>query len=140
MVARMLERPGLCIAHNPMGDFPEADYEISGLDWERFDWDDFPLHSILVLDEIELICPITAPSSNTIRRILNLCRHRDYTIIAASRRPAAIHRDLTSFATKTYLFQTNEPRDIRFMREKYGDIVADQVMQAKRFKPIILGD
>lgn len=48
-------------------------------------------------------------------------RHRELDLIFIARRPAELHRDLTANCDVLVTFQTQEPRDILYLRSFYGD-------------------
>ena len=52
--------------------------------------------------------------------LVNQGRHRGVALIAASRRPARVSRDLTASATRIVAFQVREPRDVAYLREWIG--------------------
>ncbi len=54
-------------------------------------------------------------------KIVNQGRHRDIRVIACSRRPARVSRDLTANASRIVAFGTTEPRDLIYLRHYMGE-------------------
>ena len=54
-------------------------------------------------------------------KIANQGRHRDIRVIACSRRPARVSRDLTANASRIVAFGTTEPRDLAYLRDYMGE-------------------
>lgn len=54
-------------------------------------------------------------------QIINQGRHRDLRVLAASRRPRWVPRDLTASAKMICAFRTTEPRDLEYLRDTMGE-------------------
>lgn len=54
-------------------------------------------------------------------RIVNAGRHRNLTILACTRRPYNVPRELSAAATRLIVFRVTEPRDVAFVRSIAGD-------------------
>jgi hypothetical protein len=54
-------------------------------------------------------------------QIVNQGRHRDLRVLASSRRPRWVPRDLTASATMICAFRTTEPRDVDYLRDTMGE-------------------
>ncbi len=66
--------------------------------------------------------------------IVNRGRHRGLKYFAASRRPARVPRDITANATRIMAFATQEPTDLRYMRELMGPEAAAIVPTLGRYE------
>ncbi|MCK5296197.1 MAG: hypothetical protein KAJ75_04840 [Alphaproteobacteria bacterium] len=66
-------------------------------------------------------------------KLLNSGRHRGLRIFAASRRPQRIPRDLTALCTKIYIFQTTEPRDLKYFQELVSEEIPKIIRALKRY-------
>lgn len=81
---------------------------------------------LLLLDEVDLLCnPAGYTERYPVREWVHYCRHMQLTIVAASRRPPNIHRDLTALADVVYLGQITEPRDIDYCVRYFGETARD---------------
>ena len=60
-------------------------------------------------------------------KIVNQGRHRNIRVIACSRRPARVSRDMTANASRIVAFRTREPRDLAFLKEWMGSEAVDQL-------------
>jgi hypothetical protein len=72
--------------------------------------------TIFVIEEADLFCSANYISPS-LRWIVNYGRHAGQSIIAISRRHAAISRELTSQADRVLTFKQSEPRDIAILEE-----------------------
>lgn len=61
------------------------------------------------------------------RQVINTGRHRGLKVLACSRRPAMVPRDLTANAQRIIVFHTHEPRDLLYFRQLMGRQVSDQL-------------
>lgn len=85
---------------------------------------------ICVFDEVDLACSPTTDlkkSMPNLRRIIHYGRHIKVGIMSASRRPANVHRDLTSQADELICFRIVETRDKKYIQEYTDDWLADQL-------------
>jgi len=87
------------------------------------------------IDEIDEYCSPHG-SRPELRRLVNYQRHFGISLLAAARRAAAVHRDLTALANEYYLFRAVEPRDLAYLEDLVGGEIADKVSHLKRFEYI----
>jgi len=60
-------------------------------------------------------------------------RHEGIELVAVSRRPAEVSRLITSQAEHFYVFRTQEPRDVAYLRSYIGETAAAAVQQLPKF-------
>lgn len=82
----------------------------------------------LLVDEVDIFA-----SSPMLREIVMRGRHARVNLIATSRRPAEVPRDLTSQASELYSFRQAEPRDLDYLRKYFGSSVTDQLPTLSEF-------
>jgi hypothetical protein len=88
---------------------------------------------LLVIDEIDRICtPHNIPDG--LRRVINYGRHYGVSVLAACRRPRAMHRDVTANADRIVIGQTQEPGDLDYLREFIGENLARRAARLARFE------
>lgn len=68
----------------------------------------------LVLDEVDTLAPPGAPAD--VRALWQRGRHAGLSIYAATQRPHACHRVVTSQSQVIIVCQTHEPRDVQYLR------------------------
>ena len=76
----------------------------------------------VLCEEIDLYCSpsyIDPDFNNIVRR----GRHKGVSIIALSQRPVGINKIITSQFSTTYSFFQDEPRDIDYLRDRFGKSV-----------------
>lgn len=72
----------------------------------------------LVLDEADAFSLDQAPLFDWLVRY---GRNRNVDLLTGCRRPAEISRNITAGANRLYMFRTQEPRDIEYFRQVFGD-------------------
>lgn len=65
------------------------------------------------------------------REVINTGRHRGLKVLACSRRPPMVPRDLTGNAQRIMVFHSHEPRDLVYFRQLMGRAVSDQLLSLK---------
>lgn len=86
----------------------------------------------LVTEEIEVYATATSIDPN----LLNLIargRHRDIELIATSQRPHHISKLVTSQAKEIYIFSTNEPRDVDYLKELIGSDIEPRLVNLRHY-------
>lgn len=77
----------------------------------------------VVLDELSLWCsPKYLPPN--LELLAGTSRHRGVSFLATARRPAEVHRLITSVSDLTIAFQTVEPLDLVYLKERFGSAVS----------------
>lgn len=71
---------------------------------------------------IEEVTAYTNPNyiSDQLAHCIQRGRHKDIEIVATTQRPYGLHRLLTSQCRDIYVFNTNEPRDVAYLRDLLG--------------------
>jgi len=73
-----------------------------------------------VVEEIDSVCtPYDVPWA--MRQIIQRGRHKNIQMIGVTPAPFGINRDLTRQAKDIFVFSTNEPRDIQYLRGLLGE-------------------
>lgn len=73
----------------------------------------------ILIDEIDRLCS-PREITDELHRLVNYGRHYGVDLIAVSRRPRAMHRDITANADAIAIGQTQEPRDVDYLEEFVG--------------------
>lgn len=96
--------------------------------------EDPPLPGVLiVLDEVDRICtPYDIKPG--LKRLVNYGRHYGASLFAVSRRPRAMHRDITANADRIIVGQTQEPGDVEYLREFTGPEFAARAMKLRQYE------
>jgi hypothetical protein len=71
-------------------------------------------HAIIWAEEVDRYCSAWNINPD-LKWLLNYGRHRALSLVGIARRPAAVHRDLTSQADWLVSFNTTEPRDLAYL-------------------------
>lgn len=79
----------------------------------------------LVCDEVDLWAPNNTGIDPGVRAAIQRGRHYEINILAATRRPAECHRDLSSQADALVTFRQHEPRDVLWLAGAGGEAFAD---------------
>lgn len=94
----------------------------------------FLLGNVTFLVE-EVDCYCTAYQiSNAFAHIIQRGRHKDITLIGVTQRPYGINRLLTSQAKEIYIFGTNEPRDIDYLKTLLGAEIEEKLKQLQQYQ------
>lgn len=89
-------------------------------------------NTVLVIDEADLYAPNSGSplfiQSKWLGEIVHRgtgTHHRNLGVIAITRRPASLHKDIIGFASHIFIFQLDGERDIDAVRHYLGDIADD---------------
>lgn len=85
---------------------------------------------VVVFDEIDMVCSPYGIDDN-LNRIIQYGRHLNVGLIGASRRPANVHRNLTSQAMEIICFNIQEPRDLKYIADFCGENIANNLPNLK---------
>lgn len=80
---------------------------------------EIPNHLVVIEEASMFASPSSLPPE--IAQLIRYGRHRSIDQIYIARRPAELHRDVTANADLLITFQTQEPRDLLYLRGFYGD-------------------
>ena len=90
----------------------------------------------LVLEEADFYCkPSYTPEG--LEWLIQYGRHTNVEIIATSRRPAKVSRDLTGQADYFYTFRFTEPRDLKYLSDFLGNEKAREILHLPDHKFIL---
>lgn len=92
---------------------------------------------LLLLEEADLVA---APGQEppAFKWLMRRGRHFGVAVVACTRRPAELSRNVTAFATEMYVFRTQEPRDLAYLIGYIGRDAAAQVEELPA--PVITRD
>lgn len=68
------------------------------------------------------------------KEIIQRGRHHDITFIGVTQRPHGVDRLITSQAKAMYIFNTTEPRDIKYFQDVVGDGVIEKFAELKEYE------
>jgi len=68
------------------------------------------------------------------KEIIQRGRHRDITFIGVTQRPHGVDKLITSQAKAMYIFNTTEPRDIKYFQEVVGEGVVEKFADLKQYE------
>lgn len=83
--------------------------------------------ALIVIDEVDQFCSPQKPLPDCLDSWVQLGRHDDISIIAASRRPAEVHRTVTSQADYLILFRLTENRDREYIKKNAKVEITDEI-------------
>jgi hypothetical protein len=93
-----------------------------------------PAHQLtILLEEADLVAP---PGRETpiFRKLIAQGRHYGIAPVAVSRRPAEVSRYLTAQAHELYVFRSQEPKDLTYLRAFIGAEATERVAAFERFE------
>jgi hypothetical protein len=76
-------------------------------------------------EEVDLFVRANGRLPPSAYQVVNQGRHDGVRVIACARRPVRVARDYTASATRIIVFQTAEPRDVRYLEEYIGQAARD---------------
>lgn len=86
-----------------------------------------------VVEEIDSICtPWELP--DPFSAIVQRGRHKNIQLIGVTPAPYGINRDLTRQAKEIYIFNTNEPRDIDYLRQLLGSEIEPKIAALEQYQ------
>jgi hypothetical protein len=94
---------------------------------------------LLCIDEIGMLTEagqfaIDAPGREPIlKSIVHYGRHRKIDVICTAQRPTDVARRYTALCSEIRCFQTNENRDLTYLRERVGESSAQKISQLPKF-------
>jgi hypothetical protein len=88
---------------------------------------------VVLMEEADEVA-IPGQEPPIVKRLIRRGRHHGIEVVACSRRPAEVSRRLTSQARELYLFSTQEPKDLTYLRTFVGPEPTEAVAQLGRFE------
>lgn len=123
------------VAHDIHGEWEGiADVCMASEAFEERKWDSYPPGTVLVIDEADRVAPVHASRKTEAVRLPNYCRHREYVVMVASRRPAALHRDYTAMCSEAYFFAMTEKRDLAYIADCFGEDIVNQMANLGQYE------
>lgn len=87
----------------------------------------------ILVDEADRYCsPVSVPLG--LRRIVNYQRHYRLNLIFVSRRPAAVHRDVSALSDVVHIFHVHEPRDLDYLAALCGSEFSGRLPALRPFE------
>jgi hypothetical protein len=87
----------------------------------------------LLAEEMDIFCrPQQTPFAFT--QLLKRGRHRDIHFVGVTQRPIGIDRTITSQANEVFVFKTDEPRDLDYLRDRLGAEAADKIPTLQEYE------
>jgi energy-coupling factor transporter ATP-binding protein EcfA2 len=86
-----------------------------------------------VCEEIDSFCT-SYDMPESFRYIVQRGRHKNITLIGVTPAPFGINRDLTRQAKEIYVFNTNEPRDIQYLKDLLGNEIEKKIGELKLYE------
>ncbi len=85
---------------------------------------------------IEEVTAFTTPNyiSDQLAHCIQRGRHKNIEIIGTTQRPYGLHRLLTSQCRDIYTFNTNEPRDIAYLRDLLGSDIEAKLKSLAKYQ------
>lgn len=80
----------------------------------------------IVAEELPGLCG-SQVIGNELRKVIFRGRMNDIRFIGLMQRPIGIHRDITSQASEIYLFNIDEPRDVKYFTERIGQNIEEKI-------------
>jgi len=112
---------------------PPAEFDvICDLVWELGDM-------TFLVEEIDCFCSVQSLGPS-FKAIIQRGRHKDVTLIGITQRPASVARLLTSQAKEICIFNTNEPRDIKYFSELIGEAIVPKIAALGQYEYVIWRD
>ena len=88
-----------------------------------------------LVEEIDCYCT-AYKIGESFAHVIQRGRHKNITLIGVTQRPFGIHRLLTSQAKEIYIFNTNEPRDLDYLRALLGQDIDKKLDELKQYEYI----
>ena len=88
----------------------------------------------VVCGEADQLAPNHAGIDSRVKAMLHRGRHYGLSLLAATRRPTEMHRDVTGLADIVATFAMHEPRDVRWLEQSGGQSFAVVAQQLSAFE------
>jgi len=89
-----------------------------------------------VCEEVHTYCQTNKVTPH-FKAILSRGRHKNIEVYGVTQRPFGIDRYLSSQAKRAYLFATNEPRDLQYVRDYFGYAVFNQMGRLGQYEHVL---
>ncbi len=82
----------------------------------------------IVAEELPSLCTSSVIGPE-FRKVIFRGRSNDIRFIGLMQRPVGIHRDITSQANEIFIFNIDEPGDVKYFRNRIGTDIEDKIRQ-----------
>jgi len=113
------------IIYRPLDEIAEFE-EICKLCWACRDM------SVLI-EEMDIFCQYGRTPFSFIQ-LLKRGRHRDIHLVGVTQRPVGVDKNVTAMATEIYVFETNEPRDLDYLKERLSAEAVEQIKTLQAYQ------
>jgi hypothetical protein len=93
----------------------------------------------VLLDEADRLCSARYISPG-LHRLLNYGRHFGVSVLAVTRRPRSVHRDVTANADRIIIGQTQEPADLDYLAEFIGQELRERALTLEAHQFVVWPD
>jgi hypothetical protein len=87
----------------------------------------------LLWDEVDLFMDARRPDGMAYQ-IVHGGRHKELRILATSRRPPSVSKDIRALATRICVFRTQEPDDIKYLEHRMGKRATQELAGLARYQ------
>jgi len=87
----------------------------------------------IVAEELPSLCD-SHEINMELRRCIFRGRMSDIIFIGLMQRPIGIHRDITSQATEIYVFNIDEPSDVKYFANRIGSNIEEKIRQLEPYQ------
>jgi hypothetical protein len=87
----------------------------------------------IVAEELPSLCGSQVIGAE-LRKVIFRGRAHDIHFIGMMNRPIGIHRDITSQATEIFVFNIDEPRDLKYFQERIGQDIEQKVRSLGQYQ------
>lgn len=88
---------------------------------------------VFVIDEIDMFFDVHTNKKSFFNQLVQYGRHNEIDIISTSRRPANIHRNLTSLTDAFYFSRLREPNDQKYIKALLGNEYVEKIKGLEKF-------
>ena len=86
---------------------------------------DLPDGSLLLADEIDMLCPTHGYAYPWVKVVVHYGRHLGITLVGCTRRPANVNKDITALVDIVCIGHITEPADLDYCIRSWGRACAD---------------
>jgi len=87
----------------------------------------------IVAEELPALCD-SRSINEQLRKLIFRGRMNDIHFIGLMQRPIGIHRDITSQASEIYIFNIDEPGDVKYFRDRIGQDIEERIRRLEPYQ------
>ena len=87
----------------------------------------------IVAEELPSLCGAQSIGPE-LRKVIFRGRMNDIRFIGLMQRPIGIHRDITSQASEIYIFNIDEPGDVKYFRNRIGSDIEEKIRRLEPYQ------